>query len=435
MNYGHPNHSISQGYYAPTQQPSGSTYGHVYYPASHGGDGGGGTTVDTRNQGISALNNFYHDAQSGAFNPKSFSQVQSRLMAIQAGQFPFLSNGEMSDYQSVATPDGTTGPHIGSYGPTPQYLLPALSNLRTKNDLLEIDRIMEQAQATIYEHPTQMAAAGIGGHAQPGTYHISSGVHFHHSQSPPSVQLRTLHNTGGPSQPQVINAPTTPSRDSPPALTPTGSSKSFTPAQSPASTQSNGRMSPVSTGLIYPTLPSTSSAAMANGYLPSSIAPASTLANQFDGEDLRQFRGNNLQRAQPPRSKKQSNKDDMQEVEDSSDEMDFSNHKMPKTTQALNVSSETGKASEARIRRRSVEISPSMIDPALSAIIHSPSGELDEGDIKASETWVMMARTIEGLRAWIQHRIKNGEFERADEPGRDDESSQTPGLYPDLVTA
>lgn len=438
LGYGHQGSNGSQGYYAPTQQPSGSTYGHVYYPASHGGDGGNGTSVDSRNQGISALNNFYYDTQRGTFDPKSYSQVESRLMAIQAGQFPFLSSGGgMSDYQPAAAPIGTAGPQVGVYGSSPQYLLPGLNNLRTKNDLLDIDRIMEQAQATIYEHPNQMAAAGIDTRAQPDTYHISSSTHYRQSQSPPSTQLRSLHNTGEPSAPQVINAPT-PSRDSPPALTPTGSAQSFNSARSPASVRSNRGVSPVATGSMYPTLPGTSSAAMSNGYFPSSMAPTSTLANQFDGDELRRFRGGNLQRAQPSRTKEPPSRINTERAGKQVDEMDRSDDAFAMVQNSTSDTlSETDEIPRTRTRRRSVEVSPSMIDPALSGATLSPSGELDERDIKADENWVVMARTIEGLRAWIKHRVENGEFENMDEPGSDDEDENfpAPSLYPLLRQA
>lgn len=406
----------------------------MYYPASHGGDGGNGTTTDSRNQGINALNNFYHDAKSGDFDPKSFGQVESRLMTIAAGQFPFLSNGDMPDYQPAAAPINTAGSQVGVYGPAPQYLLPVFNNIRTKNDLLETDRVMEQAQATIYEHPNQMAAAGVGAHTQPDTYHIPRGVHYRQSHSPPSAQLRSLHSIGENSRPQIINAPI-PSQDSPPALTPTGSTKSLTPARSPASIQSNGRISPVATGSMYPTLPGTSSGAMANGYFSSSTAPASTLANQFDGDELRRFRGGNLQRAQPARTQQSPNGNKIGRADHHADEMDCSEDTMLKN-QLSDTSSEPDEVPRNRIRRRSVEVLPSMIDPALSGVTLSSSGELDEGDIKASEKWVMMARTIEGLRAWIQHRVENGEFETLDGSDHDEkEDGQTPGLYPTLVSA
>lgn len=434
LGYGHQGSNSSQGYYAPTQQPAGSTYGHVYYPASHGGDGGNGTTVDSRNQGISALNNFYYDTQRGTFDPKSYSQVETRLMAIQAGHFPFLSNGGgMSDYQPAAAPAGTAGPQVGVHGTSPQYLLPGLNNLRTKNDLLDIDRIMEQAQATIYENSNQLAAAGIDTRGQPDTYHISGGMYYRQSQSPPSTQLRSTHNTGEPSAPQVINAPI-PSRDSPPALTPTGSAKSFNSARSPASVQSNRGVSPVTTGSMYPTLPGTSSAAMSNGYFPSSMAPNSTLGNQFDGDELRRFRGGNLQRAQPSRKKEAPNKINIEQAGNHEDEMDCSDDTFAMLqTQTIDGSAENDEIPRTRTRRRSVEVSPSMIDPALSGSTLSPSGELDERDIKANENWVTMARTIEDLRAWIKHRVQNGEFECIDEPDNDEEdNSQTPSLYPVL---
>lgn len=443
MGYGHPASNGSQVYYAPTQQSTGSNYGHVYYPAAHGGDGGGSATLDSRNHGVNALNNFYFDAQRGTFDPKSYSQVESRLMAISASQFPFLSNGSMSDYRPTGQPAGQGGPQVGVLGPSPQYLLPAMHNLRTKTDLLAVDQIMEQAQATIYEHPTQMAAAGLGHLAQPDAYHVPSGSNPRQSRSPSAAHLRPSHHANIPSAPHIMTTPT-PSRDSPPALTPTDSTKSVTSGRSPVSLHSSGAISPATTGSMYPTLPGPSTTAMSSGLFQSGAAPASTLGNQFNGDEFLRMRSGQLHSGRRLIVKEEVRQPEQQQEGNHEDEMDLADDNIARRNGvSASTSPVADKSVRPRARPRSIEISASVIDPALSNATPSSAGELEERHIKAEEDWVRLARTIEHLRAWISHRVENGEFE-PEEERREEEQRKTerevsqertdppPSLYPVL---
>lgn len=429
MNYGHASSNGSHVYYAPTQQPTGSSYGHVYYPTAHGADGGGPTSLDSRNHGVNALNTFYYDTQRGTFDPKSYAQVESRLMAISASQFPFLSTGSMADYRSTGSPAGHGGPQVGVLGPSPQYYLPAMNHLRTKNDLLAVDQIMEQAQATIYEHPSQLAVAGLAHLAQPDTYHVSRASDSPPPRSPPLSHPRPPPNAH--SVPRIISTPT-PSRDSPPALTPTDSTKSFNSGHSPVSRHSSTGISPAVAGSMYPTLPGTSTAAMLNGLFRSS--PASTLGNQFQGEESMRMRSGQLHQGRPPQVKEEVRQPDSQEK--SGDKMDLSDDHVSRGKSENHVArgnsdTRTPVKQEKAARPRDVEISASMIDPALSEVTPPSAGELDEKEIKADENWIMMARTIESLRSWIQHRVAHGEFEPEDKMSPQRRKS-TPSLYPVL---
>lgn len=432
MGYGHANSNGSHVYYAPTQQPTGSSYGHVYYPTAHGADGGGTTSLDSRNHGVNALNTFYYDAQRGAFDPKSYTQVESRLMAISASQFPFLSNGSIADYRSTGSPAGQGGPQVGVLGPSPQYLLPTMSHLRTKNDLLAVDQIMEQAQATIYEHPSQMAAAGLGHLAQPDAYHVPTASDSPPSRSPPSTHPRFSPSAHVSSVSHLISTPT-PSRDSPPALTPTDSTKSFTSGHSPVSRHSSSGISPATTGSMYPTLPGTSTAATSNGLFRSSAAPASTLGNQFHGEEFLRMRSGQLHRGRQLRVEEEVRQPEPQKQQKSGDEMELGDDPVARRDQSPSRTPTEREKVARNPPPRSIEISASVIDPALSGVTPPSAGEMDEKEIKADENWVMMARTIENLRSWIQHRVENGEFE----PENKRETSQerrksTPSLYPVL---
>lgn len=432
MGYGHANSNGSHVYYAPTQQPTGSSYGHVYYPTTHGADGGGTTSLDTRNHGVNALNTFYYDAQRGAFDPKSYAQVESRLMAISASQIPFLSNGSTADYRSTASPAGQGGPQVGVLGPSPQYYLPAMNHLRTKNDLLAVDQIMEQAQATIYEHPSQLAAAGLGHLAQSDVYHVPRASDSPPRRSPPLAHPRVHPNAHVSSVPHIISTPT-PSRDSPPALTPTDSTKSFTSGHSPVSRHSSGGISPGPTGSMYPTLPGTSAAAVSNGLFRSNAAPASTLGNQFHGEEFLRMRSGQLQQGRQLQVKEEVRQPDSPERPKSGDAMELSDDRVARRRPGSSGTPVKQEKTGRHPRPRSIEISASMIDPALSAVTPPSAGEMDEKEIKADENWVMMARTIENLRSWIQHRVANGEFEPEEERGESPERRKsTPSLYPVL---
>jgi hypothetical protein len=48
-----------------------------------------------------------------------------------------------------------------------------MSNVRTKNDLINIDQFLEQMQNTIYESDENVAAAGV---AQPGAHYVHGGM-------------------------------------------------------------------------------------------------------------------------------------------------------------------------------------------------------------------------------------------------------------------
>lgn len=419
MGYGHQVPNNSQGYYGPTQHQHGSTYGHVYYPANQGGDGGNHTTMDIRNNGLNALNTFYYDTQRGLFDPKSYPQVESRLMAIQAGQLPLLSNGGMADYHTGGGSMSGGGPQVGAYASTAQYQLPGLDNLRTKSDLLAIDQIMEQAQATIYDRPNQMAAAGVAQVAQPDAYFPQSGIRYRHSVTPPRTQIPTSQYANATSASPATVATSQLNGESPPALTPTESTQSYTSARSPTSLQSNGARSPASTTTMYPTLPSTNSATIANDYFPSSIAPTSTLGAQFHDDDYRRMRGGRLQRARPSHVTQESNAHALQR-EMRNDNTDYMDTSSTDSTVVNSKNSRTFSSSFTNTLQPQArpELSDSMIDPALSDVSMVPlrplSGELEERDIKANEVWVGIVRTIENLRDWIRHRVENGEYEGGD---------------------
>ncbi|PBP28787.1 transcription regulator PAC1 [Diplocarpon rosae] len=404
--YGH--HPAHNGYYAP-QQPS--SYGPVYYPVSHSNDIGQHAAYDNRKRNFDTLNDFFGDAKRRNIDPTSYAQVGQRLMAL-AG-IP-INGGGMSDYVQSAPPmvpvDGHHGGH-GAHMPQHQYALP-LPNLRTKNDLMNIDQFLEQMQSTVYENSNAAAAAGI---QQPGAHYTHSAINFRQSHSPP----QTLHTLGhmGSHTSSAYAAPLTSSHHSShsttsgtPALSPPSSSVSYSTTHSPVS--SHG-MSPSprqsSTSAQYPSLP-----AVSLGYSShSTAAPTSTLGPNFDSDPRRRcYSGGMLQRSAR------------------SSEMDVSDD------------SPTPSPKETTPTIRHSVISHN-IDPALSGF-PSPSAQSESGESakdRAEEAWIESIRVVEALRKLIQDKLERREYE--DDEGTDvamsgtevkQENNSSQSLYPTLRT-
>ncbi|KAI9050021.1 hypothetical protein LZ554_006166 [Drepanopeziza brunnea f. sp. 'monogermtubi'] len=405
-NYGH--HPAHNGYYAP-QQPS--NYGPVYYPVGHGADVGGHGAYD-RKRNFDTLNDFFGDAKRRHIDPTSYHQVSQRLMAL-AG-IPIHGGG--LDYMHAAPQMVSVDGHHGGHGgpmPQHQYALP-LPNVRTKNDLMNIDQFLEQMQSTVYENSNAAAAAGI---QQPGAHYTHSGVNFRQSHSPPQTTLHGLSHMAPHASSAHVSAPMMSSHHSShsttsgtPALTPPSSSVSYTSGHSPVS--SHG-MSPISrhssTSAQYPSLP-----AVSMGYSPhSATAPTSTLGPNFDSDPRRRYSGGMLQRsANPMRSSEMDTSDDS--------------------------SSPSSKETTPTIRNSVVS---SNIDPALSGVM-SPGAQSESGESakdRAEEAWIENIRVVEALRKLIQDKLERREY--VEDEDRDvsmggtevkQEEKSTESLYPTL---
>ncbi|KAG0646990.1 pH-response transcription factor, partial [Hyphodiscus hymeniophilus] len=401
--YGAP-HQTHNGYYAP-QQPS--TYGPVYYPVNHGADLGHHAIYDNRKRGFDALNDFFGDAKRRQIDPSSYAQVGQRLMQLQG--IP-IHGGGLSDYVSAGpamiSVEGH-GHHGGHGGPIPQhqYALPPMPNLRTKNDLMNIDQFLEQMQSTVYESSNAAAAAGV---QQPGAHYTHQAVNFRQSHSPPQTSVHgSVHmNSQVPSShvtaPMIVTHSTQSHSSGTPALTPPSSSVSYTSGHSPAS--SHG-MSPTSrhssaAAAAYPSLP-----AVTLGY-PShaTAAPTSTLGTNFDSDPRRRYSGGMLQRGAP---------------------MD---------------TSDDSRTPSPIIRKMQAS---NNIDPALAGV-QSPSERSESGESardRAEEAWIENIRVIEALRKLISDRLERKEYVDDDDDvsmsgtGRKEEKhaeNSSAGLYPTL---
>lgn len=440
----------SQGYVpAPTQyyqphapQPPNPSYGNVYYTLNQGPDPGQGS-YESKKRGYDALNEFFGDLKRRQFDPNSYTAVGQRLLGLQNLQLPILSGGPVPEYQPMPAPvavaaggggggaggmGGGGGGYSGGSHPF-QYQLPPMGNVRTKNDLVNIDQFLEQMQNTIYENDDNVAAAGI---AQPGAHYVQGGMNYRTTNSPPS-QLPPTHATttagttsAGTAAPMlntnsgaVTNSPPTGT----PALTPPSSAQSYTSGRSPISLPANHHHhhqhhdSANNSSSMYPRLPSaTLPDSVTAGYpTASSAAPPSTLSGVFDHDDRRRYTGGTLQRARPNDARRMS-----MSVDGSPTPSDDDGDRTPPAKPSTTETTTTGQ-----------DISASLIDPAL----HSTTNDADDADDddsddaastlrtaqaatevaeRADSQWVSLVRALEGLRGWINYRIDHDDFESED---------------------
>ncbi|KAL9100113.1 MAG: hypothetical protein Q9163_004474 [Psora crenata] len=386
MNYTHQGHNGNgaTGYYAPAPPQSAYTYGNVSY-ANHSGDVANHASIESMKNGLDIIRSLFPDAQRGEFDPRSYAQVENRMAALQNYELPFLAP-PVAQIQPINAGGGEAG-----YGPS-QYALPPMDHLRTKNDLINLDQLFATMQSTIYENANEVAAAGVG---QPGAHYVPGGVGYRSSNSPPSLQLPSSHAMS-------VATPRS-NHSSTPALTPPSSAVSNTSGNSPPSMHLNTMSAPAPGGM-YPTLPVRSDS---QGYMPSTMASTSTLGNSFDHDQRRRFSGGRLQRAAPM----------LQERPDGGMDVSSDGASTPKNAIAPGSSSYAGSAAKIQPSRH-VDFSSSNLDPALGGTPSPPSGELDEGAIKANEVWVGNIRIIEALRSWVIRRLERHEYE-ADGEGMD----------------
>ena len=384
-------------------------YGSVNYPNNNMQDI---QSMDTRRRAIEALNDFLGDIKRRAIDPQNYYDVGHRLQSsalplpVGGGYNTGYSNGGgYSNYNTASLLDAFSGGNMGGgggggggmHGPgvaSQGYSLP-LPNARTKNDLQDIDRFLEQLQATVYETSNHSAAAGV---QQPGVHAMHTGDYgFGHSQyrnsnSPPANYGSGGGNMGGAgSMSGVGSMPGVTASSSAldtPALTPASVSSYSSSGQSPMSSHSRSSLGSLSGNQMYPNLPSvTGMSDLGAGYPTTTSAPASGLASGFEGLDGRRYSGGRLQRVAPGQDTEMAEADD---------------------------GSRTPKASDAK---RPKSKGNSSIDPALrgegertpSDSASTPAAEA--GEDKRQEEWVENIRVIEALKKWVADRLKNGEYE------------------------
>ncbi|CAG8177274.1 unnamed protein product [Penicillium salamii] len=399
-------HAAPQYYqpHPPPQAANPHSYGNVYYALSQGQDG---NHAYDRKRGYDALNEFFGDLKRRQFDPNSYAAVGQRLLGLQALQLPIL-NGPVPEYQQIPASVAVGGG--GGYSPggsqPPGYHLPPMSNVRSKNDLLNIDQFLEQMQNTIYESDENVAAAGV---AQPGAHYVHGGMNYRATHSPPT-QLPPSHVTATPSAPMMPAQAHSPSVGTP-ALTPPSSAQSYTSQRSPISMHHAQRVSPPheSGAGMYPRLPSATVAdSMSAGYpTASGAAPPSTLSGAYDHDDRRRYTGGTLQRARPA--------------------------ERAATEDRMDVSQDSKDGDRTPTKEHPMHISASLIDPALSGSSNpdqevaqrtaQAATEVAERDVNVA--WVEKVRLLENLRRLVSELL---EADGQTAPVQSSSASPTPGL-------
>jgi hypothetical protein len=391
----------------PPQAPNPHSYGNVYYALSQGQDGG---HPYDRKRGYDALNEFFGDLKRRQFDPNSYAAVGQRLLGLQALQLPIL-NGPVAEYQQMPASVAVGGG--GGYSPggsqPPGYHLPPMSNVRTKNDLINIDQFLEQMQNTIYESDENVAAAGV---AQPGAHYVHGGMNYRATHSPPT-QLPPSHVTATTSASMMAASAHSPSVGTP-ALTPPSSAQSYTSNRSPISMHQAHRVSPPheSGPGMYPRLPSTTVAdSMTAGYpTTSGAAPPSTLSGAYDHDDRRRYTGGTLQRARPAERAAEDRMDISQDIKADGDRTPTKG-------------------------RPAIHFSENLIDPALSGTASDPdqdtvkrtaqaATEVAERDVNVA--WVEKVRLLENLRRIVSEMLEAGGL-NAEYGAQSSSASPTPG--------
>lgn len=408
-------------YQAPQQY---SAYGQVSYPAPTANSLQDMQSMDTRKRAIEALNDFLGDIKRRAIDPASYYDVGQRLQSqnlplpISSGfgystgnnynttnSYNNNANGIMDSFGGAGGLMNGAGGAM-TQGPLSQsYSLP-LPNARTKNDLQDIDRFLEQLQATVYENSGTAAAAGV---QQPGVHTQYPGFnnHYRTSDSPPNMQYGGQSASAGAVNvaPNLSSMASSASALETPALTPASVTSYASSSHSPMSTHSRSSMSSVNGSNMYPSLPSVTAVSdMGAGYPATTSAPSSALAFDDGFNTARRFSGSRLQREAPAKAEH----DDDMDMDDGA--------KTPRN------------AKEADEQRPG----SSSLDPALrggntptQSAVQSPNTNSSNSDgDKGQENWVENIRVIESLRQWVRERMDRQEFDNDEHEEQAHEGAQ-----------
>ena len=253
--FGHPAHQNGQGsYYGQHQQAPQPTYHTpMYYSQPMGGarpdyighQAAGGFGDASRKREADSLNDWFGSVKRAQIDPRSYAQIGRSLMPVHSSLGLHAGGGLAAEYmpQAPHTLGVAGGPHGGPL--TQHYYLPPMPNLRTKEDLQQIDHMLEQMQSTIYDNS-----------GSPNSHYAP--VDMRHS--PAYATRPPMDHYAAVAAAQVaspLSAPTH-SAGGTPAVTPPSSSMSYTSGHSP--TASSAGMSPSSrhgsTSVAYPSLPS-----------------------------------------------------------------------------------------------------------------------------------------------------------------------------------
>jgi hypothetical protein len=302
-----------------------------------------------RKRGYDELNDFFGSAKRRQVDPTSYSAIGRSLMPLHT-----FAGGLGVEY--VAPPPQPAPISVSSAGshgpPTQHYYLPPMENLRTKTDLQQIDQILEQMQATVYENT-----------GSPPTTHFPS--MDMRGQSPqyasrPSVDHYAV------SAAQVaspLSAVSTTSSTGTPAVTPPSSTMSYTSGHSPS--VSSVGLSPStrhsSTSVAYPSLPAIAHQQGQYG-----------LGSSFNSAE-RRLSGGLLQSASSV--SRRSNDEDTE-----------------------------------------MATTPRAVDNAASSVSSPSASSDNGEPPESYDDWVQHMRVLENLRKYVRDRLERGEFDTGSEP-------------------
>jgi hypothetical protein len=336
-----PQHSYAGGAPMYYQQPIGGRGDHIGYQAAAG--------YDNRKRSYDVLHEFFNDTKRRQLDPTSYQQVSQRLVPLH-GALPIHAHSLGADYlpaPAVVAVDGPGG------APYQHYALPPMPELRTKNDLVRMDQMLEQMQSTIYESSNSPYIP----------------LNMRHSHSPPHSAAQpqpsmAAHNYSPIQVASPIGHLPTHTTGTPVATPPS----SYTTGHSPSASSAGYSPSPRHNSTTYPTLP-----AVTSGY--PGQTPTSTLGPSFD-TDPRRYPSTTHQRANVgPRPA-----------------VDREGSRTPKAPEsALSAVSSPSAESER-------------------------STETREREDQAYEVWLENVRTIEYLREYVNERLRRKEFD-AGSPG------------------
>ncbi|KAH6624981.1 hypothetical protein B0J18DRAFT_197028 [Chaetomium sp. MPI-SDFR-AT-0129] len=349
-----------QAYHAPmyySQAMGGSRADYIGHQAAGFGDASRKREADT-------LNDFFGSVKRAQIDPRSYAQIGRSLMPIHQSLPMHAGGGLAAEYMPQAPHTLGAPSGASSHGPGPltqHYYLPPMPNVRTKEDLQQLDHMLEQMQATIYDN------SGSPQHA-----HYSQVDMRHHS--PGYVTRPAAPDPYGVSAAQVMS-PISASSNTP-AVTPPSSNLSYTSGHSP--TASSAGLSPSSrhssASVSYPSLPS-----RPNLPYPSAAGLGSTFAH-----NERRLSGGMLQSASGSSG----------------------SHVRRDGSRTPTLRSPTSSAH------------PTATGPSAAAesggAVSSPSEESSEaGESESYDDWVHNMRTVEFLRNYLRHRLDHREYEES----------------------
>lgn len=374
---GHGYHAPQYYQTQPHAHPSNPPYGNVYY-AVH--DASHQQSYESRKRGYEVLNEFFGDLKRRQIDPTSYPAVGQRLLSLQSLPLPLAGTAvPVADCQTAPVMATSTQGYQSQPPPPQQYHLPPIPTLRTKNELLDVDRYLQQMQTTVYESD---AASGL---TQSGVHYVHPGVGYR-THSPPSLhpQPPSHPSSASRSPPHDISTPTL----SPPSSVQSYASQSpITHSLSPSAVSASSQSQTHSSTALYPTLPATSNGM---GYSSVSSAPASTLSGMFDQDDRRCYTGGQLQRSRPA-----DNENEEQKLSSLIDPA------LEKQNRGGGSPDESERGSQS---------------PADSGTTTPRAGETGI----SFEKCVANMRLLDSLREYIRHRLERGEFEGKDEKKGED---------------